>query len=185
MQTVNSYQDSNLVEVLLTGGLAIARTDTIYGILASANNQSSVERIYQLKGRDSHKALIVLVASASDIPGLTAQLLGQYQQLSAQRPTSLIMPKTNQPSWLTRGGDSLAYRLPATKELQQLIKATGPLVAPSANPQGLVPASNIAEAIEYFGNQVDIYVDGGQVPNQTKPSRLVRIADGQINTLRD
>lgn len=184
MSIATSVSDPALTKVLQQGGLAVLRTDTVYGILASVKSQSAVERIYQLKGRDSHKALIILVASASDIPGLTPQLLAQYQQLSVQRPTSLIMPVTNQPDWLTRGGDSLAYRLPACYDLQQLIKATGPLVAPSANPQGLPTADNIHKAIDYFGDQIDIYVDGGPVPAETKPSQLIKIANGQINFLR-
>ena len=184
MQIIKTFNDSSLIHELGSGGLAVARTDTVYGILASAGSQAAVERIYQIKGRDSHKALIVLVASPSDIPGLTPELLKQYQSLSTERPTSLIVAKTNQPDWLTRGGDSLAYRLPALKELRQLIEATGPLVAPSANPQSLPTADNIDRAIEYFGDKIDIYVDGGQVPAETKPSQLVKIVDEQISFLR-
>ena len=43
------------------------------------------------------------------------------------------------------------------------LEQTGPLIAPSANLQGQPPAKNIQEAYEYFGDAVDLYVDGGTV----------------------
>ena len=41
------------------------------------------------------------------------------------------------------------------------------------------------EARKYFADSIDLYIDGGEVPADTPPSRLVRIeADGTMTRLR-
>ncbi len=69
------------------------------------------------------------------------------------------------------------------KKLFSLLQKTGPLVAPSANPQGLTPASNIKEAKKYFGDRVDFYIAGGTLIS--KPSTIIKInKNGEIEVLR-
>ena len=74
--------------------------------------------------------------------------------------------------------------MPALDELQLLVRSTGPLIAPSANPQGMQPAMNVRDARYYFTDKVDFYVDGGTV-DDPQPSRLVRLkSDGEVERLR-
>ena len=64
-----------------------------------------------------------------------------------------------------------------------MIKETGPLVAPSANTEGMPPAKNIFQAREYFGETVDFYKNGGSVISE--PSTIVKInQDGTIVKIR-
>lgn len=184
MITVQNTSDPRLIASLVNGGLAVLRTDTIYGIVAKASLQKSVERIFELKRRAADKPLIVLVSSIDDIPHIDSDTKACYEALSKERPTTLIVPDSAAPSWLTRGQGSVAYRIPHVDHLCRLIDQTGPLVAPSANPQSLHPASNIEEAIAYFDDSITIYVDGGTVPADTLPSRIVEVRDGSIYTLR-
>lgn len=75
--------------------------------------------------------------------------------------------------------------MPADEGLRELLRQTGPLIAPSANPEGAPPARTISEAEAYFGDGVDIYVDGGEVPLDINPSRLLRLhKDGSKEWLR-
>ena len=76
---------------------------------------------------------------------------------------------------------SLAFRLPKDKFVLQILKETGPLVAPSANPEGLPPAENLKQAREYFGDKVFYYGRGGL---QGAPSTLVSLNDGKVGVLR-
>ena len=85
--------------------------------------------------------------------------------------------------YLHRGKKSLAFRLPAKKSLINLLEKTGPLVAPSANPEGKKPAAGIKEAKKYFGNQVDFYKSGGRAARN--PSKIVSIEKGGERVLRD
>lgn len=172
--------DNELVGLLVDGGVAVVRTDTIYGLVARAADQSAVERVYQLKGRDADKACIILIASLDQLYD-PASLDTSDKWPGAN---SIILPSPSAPSWLLRGGDDLAYRLPADEGLRQLIARTGPLIAPSANPQGQPPAQTVDQARAYFGDQVDGYRDGGEVPDAVAPSKLWRIEEQQWIRLR-
>ena len=179
------YSDE-LIATLQRGGIAVLRTDTLYGIVGSATNEATVARIYATKERTPTKSPIVLIAGID-------QLLDSYDEtwisgLQLERfwpgPNSIILPSPDGPEWLTRGNASIAYRMPASEQLRELLRRTGPLVAPSANPEGQPPASTVAEAKQYFDDAIDWYEDGGEVTT-AKASNLLRIhEDGTIETLR-
>lgn len=177
--------DEQLIATLHDGGVAIVRTDTLYGVVGRADSKATVERIYHIKGRKPTKSPIVLI-------GDTSQLLDQHdtsllatiaQQELWPGPNSIILPSPHGPTWLTRDNASIAYRLPADGPLRELLMQTGPLVAPSANPEGLPPATTIAEARAYFGDAIDYYHDSGPCLN-SQPSSLLAIEDGAIIRLR-
>ena len=64
-----------------------------------------------------------------------------------------------------------------------MLLKTGPLIAPSANPEDLPPAQNILQAKKYFGDSVNVYVDGGEIMG--KASRIIKLhKDGTTNILR-
>lgn len=184
MKTVHTdVINDSIVTLLQKGGVGVLRTDTLYGIVACADNEAAVERVYTVKGRTPTKPPIILIAS-------TDQLLHTYDDATLRRleafwpgKVSIILPAPDAPAWLVRSGDSLAYRMPDDEALRELLKRTGPLIAPSANPEGLPPAMSIHEAVAYFGEKVDFYVDGGVVEDDS-PSRLYRLLDGGMERLR-
>lgn len=146
-----------LIKILKGGGVAVAPTDTLYGLVARASDEAAVRRIYEIKHRQPAKKLITLIAGLEDLAAfgvaLTPELaarVGKYWP----GPVSLILP--------VAGGEPLAFRLPADPALLTILRATGPLVAPSANPEGAPPAETIDQARDYFGEQVDYYLDGGR-----------------------
>ena len=98
---------------------------------------------------------------------------------------SVALPcKDKKMSYLHRGTKSLAFRFPPKKSLLSLLKKVGPLVAPSANPEGQKPAATIKEAQKYFSDKVDFYVDGGKI--NSLPSTLIKIEkDNKISVLRE
>ena len=101
------------------------------------------------------------------------------------KPTSVVFDCINEKlTYLHRGTDSLAFRLPGNESLRNLLKKTGPLIAPSANPEGLLPAYNIEKAKEYFKDSADICIDGGETLNQA--SRVIKLhKDCSISILRE
>jgi L-threonylcarbamoyladenylate synthase len=118
------------------------------------------------------------------------QLFDVYEQEMVERlhelwpgRNSIILPSENAPDWLMRGNASVAYRIPDDPALRRLIAQTGPLIAPSANPEGMPPALTIKEARAYFGETVDFYVNGGEVADDT-PSRLYRLLPAGLERLR-
>lgn len=129
-------------------------------------------------------------------PGKASPVRGKMPTASAaplvraSNGVSVILPCRNKKFlYLHRGTNTLAFRLPANpvknfishgarKSLRVLLRETGPLVAPSANPEGKPPARTIREAKKYFGDAVDFYADGGTVSSQ--PSALIAIKNGRI-----
>lgn len=185
--TVSDILSDKVVSALKGGELIVARTDTIYGILALANQPEAVNKLYVARDRDKNKPCIILVSSADLIPGITNHQIREYSKLAFERPTTIVIkaPK-DYLSHLPRQNDTLAYRVVFEDKLNKLLKTTGPLIAPSANIAGKDPARNIEEARGYFGHLVSVYVDGGEVPKDIMPSRIVSIADhGTLKLIRE
>lgn len=179
---ITTFSD-DLVGTLQAGGVVILRTDTLYGILCRADDEQAVARVYALKHRDESKSPIVLIADQSqlyDMPDVTAL---PALDMMWPGPYSIILPGMQAPKWITRENGSVAYRIPAHDDLRHLLKHTGPLIAPSANPEGAPPALTVQQAVDYFGDQIDMYVDSGEVAD-TRPSTLLRFAGNKFERLR-
>ena len=175
---------NDLTEVLANGGIAVVRTDTIYGIIARASKKRAVEKVYTVKNRDPSKQCIILIPGSGSVREHSA-VISKYST-PEQPPTSIIVPKTSEHDWLLRGGDTIAYRVVRDDFLKKVVQAVGPVIAPSANPEGMPPARTIEEARAYFGDMVDIYVDGGEVPEDTQTSRIISVSDdGTVTIVRD
>ena len=173
----------DICSTLLAGGIVVIRTDTIYGVIARTSDEAAVEKVYAIKKREADKQCIVLIASPTDVPERGAMI--EKVTKAEHIPTSVVVPATHEPEWILRGGDSVAYRLVKNDLLKQIIEKVGPVIAPSANPEGKPTARNISEAKSYFGDHVDLYVDGGEVPRTMHASQIIRIKpDGSIDHLR-
>ncbi len=184
------WNDTNLINTLKEGGVAVMPTDTIYGIVGQALNKDTVLRIYNLKKRAPEKPCIILIGDIEQLKLFSINLSGgeflHMQKFTASpEPTSIILDCPDEKfSYLHRGIKSLAFRLPAQKELRDLLLKTGPLIAPSANPEGMMPAEDIKEAKKYFGNLVDYYMDIGRLAG--KASKVIKLhKDGSITILRE
>jgi L-threonylcarbamoyladenylate synthase len=166
-----------IVETLKSGGIGVLPTDTMYGIVGSALNKKTVTEIYHLRYRAFHKPLIVLISSLEDLKLLGIKTTLAHKQILEQvwpGPVSVILPCFQKKfEYLTRGTKTIAVRLPKDNFLIDILKQTGPLVAPSANLSAQPPAKTIKEAKKYFGNQIDFYYGGGK--KSVMPSTLIEI----------
>lgn len=184
MRVFTDKHDHHVTTILESGGVGILRTDTLYGILARADNEEAVERVYALKDRNAAKSPIVLISDPEQLYDKPDSAVMQLISKKWPGKVSIIMPAPTAPKWLSRGNGSVAYRLPDNESLRTLLGKTGPLIAPSANPEGAPPAMTITEAQEYFGEGVDFYIDEGRVTDES-PSQLLRLNDsGELERLR-
>lgn len=178
--------NKDLVKVLKNEGVAIYPTDTLYGIIGSALSKKAVSRIYEIKGRDENKPFIILISKIKDLELFGINIsIDQKKYLESVWPgkVSVILPcKSTKFQYLHRGTNSLAFRLPNKKSLRELLQKTGPLVAPSANPQGLDPAKTIKEAKRYFEDTIYMYVAGGKL--EGKASTVISLLDKEPKILR-
>lgn len=184
----NIWNNEKLIEILKKGGVVVMPTDTIYGIVGRAEDVKTVERIYDLKKRAPEKPCIILISDIKDLEKFSVTLSQKQKEKRAEYwpgPVSIILDCEDEKfSYLHRGTRSLAFRMPNSLEFKNLLLATGPLIAPSANPEGLTPAKNIKEAEKYFGTSVDLYIDGGELAS--KASKIIKLhKDGSVITIRD
>jgi L-threonylcarbamoyladenylate synthase len=181
-------------ECLREGGVGILPTDTIYGVVGSALNKKTVARIYRLRKRNPKKPMIILVGDVSNIEPFGVHLgIAAKRMLATLWPgkVSVILPISSSEKeamaefkYLHRGTGTLAFRLPKEAWLRSLLRATGPLVAPSANFEGEPPATTIRAAKKYFGKEVDFYSDAGKLVSE--PSTIVAIdKKGKMRLLRE
>lgn len=191
------WNNENLINILKNGGVVIMPTDTIYGMVARAQNKNTVNRIYTIRKRNPKKPCIILIGDISELEKFSVSLseiqkekLKEYWPSVAlategqPAPTSIVLDCSEEKfSYLHRGANTLAFRLPAPHALQDLLLKTGPLIAPSANLETLPPNDNIHAAKKYFGDKVDLYVDGGEI--KSKASKIIRLyKDGNATVLR-
>ncbi len=175
------------IDILNSGGIGILPTDTLYGIVGRADLPTTVERIYGLKDRNLSKPFIILISSTKDLEKFDIQLSSKESDILERywpgKVSVILNTKDSSFDYLTRGGRDLAFRLPDKKDLIDLIAKTGPLVAPSANPEGERPAETIEEAKSYFKGKVDFYMDEGELRGE--PSTLITLKDGEVSVLRE
>ncbi|PLS82027.1 hypothetical protein CYG49_00115, partial [Candidatus Saccharibacteria bacterium] len=93
MKVFSSRTAPEITGLLQQGAIGVIRTDTLYGTVASALLQPSVERVYQLRDRTPSKPMIILAASVADISDLV-RLDGVEERLREfwPGPNSIILP---------------------------------------------------------------------------------------------
>ncbi|MDD4988912.1 MAG: L-threonylcarbamoyladenylate synthase [Candidatus Pacebacteria bacterium] len=176
-----------IVKSIKNDGVGVMPTDTLYGLVGSALSPKAVERIYELRQRDKDKPCIVLISSVNDLGRFGVTLPPKLElHLSEFWPgkVSIIFDTPDERfAYLHRGGKTLAFRFPYDKDLIEILNQTGPLIAPSANVQGLPPAKTVEEAEKYFSTKVDFYQDGGELNGE--PSAVIRFDGDTMVVIRD
>lgn len=172
-------------QLALPGAVGVLPTDTVYGVVARAADSSAVQRLYDLKDREG-KPGTVIAANTDQLEslGLKARYLKAVSQFWPGAVSVIIPCAEPTLSYLHQGKNSLAVRIPDHPELNQLLQQTGPLLTSSANHPGDPVATTAAAAERTFGNQVDFYVDGGDLTDH-QPSTIIRIVDDAIEIIRE
>jgi len=167
-----------VIDILKKDGIGVIPTDTVYGIVGKALSKKTVQRLYKIKKRNPKKPFIILIRSLNDLKifqvKTSKEILDFLKKIWPGKIT-VILPLKNKKKffYLHKGTNSLAFRIPEDKILQNILKKTGPLVAPSANLEGEVPAETISQAKRYFKEKVDFYFNGGK--RKGKPSIILEV----------
>lgn len=168
---------NSALDVLRAGGLILYPTDTIWGIGCDATNPAAVERVYQLKGRDQSKSLIVLLDNENKLPGYVHEVPEIAYQLIeyTERPLTIVYSGAkNLASNLIAEDGSIGIRIVehafCNPLLQRLRK---PLVSTSANLSGQPAAKTFSEISQEIIDGVDYVVRYGQDDEQEHQASMV------------
>lgn len=155
-------------KILLSGGLVVFPTETVYGLGALARDATAAKRIYAAKGRPSDNPLIVHVDSIRMAQTAVADMTDEARVLAEKfwpGPLTIILKKSeNIPTETTGGLDTVAIRMPDNNIALSLIEICGePIAAPSANLSGRPSPTRISHVYEDLDGRVDAIIDGGDV----------------------
>lgn len=171
--------------LLKKGRIGVIPTDTIYGLVARTDNPVGVERVYDLKRRDPQKPCIILINEVEEITNFGVSLEKKDRETIESLwpgPVSIILGADKAPNYLTRKTGSLAFRVPSDESIRKILEVSGPLIAPSANVESMPPSVSVSDAYLYFGEEVDFYVDGGEI--SAPPSRVIKLEKGKKIKIR-
>jgi L-threonylcarbamoyladenylate synthase len=174
------------VDVLNNGGLVVFPTDTVYGLAALPDREEYIERLYIVKGRDSARAIAVLISDAKDLDKISLPPGQQVMRLANKfwpGPLTIIVSRhPNLPDILSPN-PTIGVRVPAHPVALKLLQMTGPLAVTSANISGAENSNTAQEALAQLGGRVHLIIDGGASPGGI-PSTVVDCTTLQFSILR-
>ncbi len=168
---------NRLYTLLAGGGLALARTDTGYGLVAMKSD--AVRRIYELKGRPAHKPCVTVgtMTILADVAAGIAKDTGTWLAGAVSRWPLAVIARTNQRSALLASfepfvasqctkGDSIATFFGVGEVISRaanLASQNGQLiVGSSANLSGTGNNYSLDAVPESIRSAVDLEIDYGR-----------------------
>lgn len=180
---------SAAVAALKRGDVIVLPTETLYGLGADALNSAAVDKVFQLKGRDTSNPIPVLVADREMLDTLVAELSPLAERLIGNfwpGPLTLVLPARKEaPEPLLNSSGAVGVRISSQPIATELVKALGrPVTATSANLSGQTPARTVEEAKKYFAGQIEFFVDGGELTSKTG-STVAEVIGDTIRIIRE
>jgi L-threonylcarbamoyladenylate synthase len=173
---------TTVVPALNSGAIGVMPTDTVYGVVARAEDEAAVSRLYALKRREQKPGTLIAASTAQLLQlGVPREQLEKVEKWWPGPLSAVLIMSGNE--YLHQGVGDIAMRVVSDPKLQELLQKTGPLLTSSANQPGEPGATTIDEAWRYFGDAVDFYVDGGTITNRI-PSTIVKPTSDGITVLR-
>jgi L-threonylcarbamoyladenylate synthase len=170
----SAAQRARFSDILARGGVAALPTETFYALAADPMSERGVSQIFELKGRDDGKPLLVLFSSRRQLEALGVSahpdLLDRLFRLWPA-PLTAVLP-LSAPIPASRGSRTLGVRMPAVAAVRRLLDSVGPLTGTSANRSGAPPLSSPDAVEDALGSDIDLIVDGGPTPGG-EPSTVI------------
>ncbi len=178
------------IRQLREGRVVAAATESFFGLLADASNPAALNRLFEVKARESSKGVGLMAPSLEAWLELVEPPAEAALRLAAAHwpgPLSIVAPARSQVDPRLCVGGTLSVRVPGPCIAARLIERFGRAVtATSANLAGEPPCRTSAEveaAFESASTRGDLLVVKGQCPGG-QVSTLVSLEEGQIRLLR-
>ena len=170
---------------MAAGGLILYPTDTIWGIGCDATNEEAVRKVYALKRRSDHKAMLLLMDSSAklnyyvqEVPEVAWDLIEL-----ADSPLTVIYSGARNvaPNLLAEDG-SVGIRITQEEFSHKLCERfRKPLVSTSANVSGAPSPANFSEISETIKSGVDYIVRYRQEDlSKAAPSHIIKLGAGGL-----
>lgn len=177
--------------LLRQGEIVIAPTETKYGMLADASNESALTKLFEVKGRPEFMPTAVFLRSVEEIK-MYGKLSAKAENIAEEflpGPLTIVLESLFGDKTYLVNNDKIGIRISSFDFIKQLIdKVDFPVTATSANLSGQADSLTIDQLYKLFGDKVSLYVDGGKLEGEASTvvdastDELVVLREGAIKT---
>lgn len=174
--------------ILESGGLVVYPTDTCYGLACDPTNESALQRLIDVKRRDPDLGVPLLFSDYNQVKhyhdfGNLEHIIAKFFWPGAL--TLVVTAKKDIPEYVSGKRTTITVRVP-DHPIPRGIADTiaGPIVGTSANRSGGETPFEISVAQEQLGDDVDLYLDGGE-SEAGKSSTIVGVSGSDIKVYRE
>jgi L-threonylcarbamoyladenylate synthase len=177
------------IAALRAGEPVILPTDTVYGLVASAEGPEPTERLYALKGREPGQPSALMVADVETLLSLLPELRGRDEaivRVLLPGPYTLVLSNpARRYGWLAGSRpDTIGVRVPDLPALAaRVVRPVGAVTSTSANVPGGPDPRSVAEIPEELREGVGALVDGGVLPGA--PSTVLDFTGAEPRIVRE
>ena len=185
-----SLKDKNAItdamDVILSGGIIVYPTDTLYGFGVDARNKLAINKLNDVKERKTPISVISwsirTLITWSNIDDADFKIA---ENILRKSNTIIIPVKENivHKSILADDG-SLGIRVPRHSFPIELCKQLGfPITTTSVNRAGKDPLNDPELIRNEFGAEIDLIIDGGKMPD-SKGSSIYKLNNSKLKMIR-
>lgn len=175
--------------IVKRGGVIVAPTDTVYGLLADATNRLAIEKVYRIKDRIKSKPLPLFVKNIVMAKKVALVSPKQQKFLEENWPGKITVILKRKDSLKIFGVNegTIALRIPFNKFINSLLENLNfPLAGTSANISGCDSCTKIDNLLQQFADKKilpDMIINAGDLP-ESKPSTIVDLTQKETKILR-
>lgn len=177
------------VDAIRTGQPVLLPTDTVYGLVTSAQRDDYAMRLYRLKGRDETQPTALLAASIDVLIECVPELSGRaglIVRALLPGPYTLILPNpARRYRWLTgTRTDAIGVRVAVLPALSaRVLDAVGAVTATSANDPGDPSPATLDDVPARIRDACAAEIDVGRLPGT--PSTVIDFTGRDPYVVRD
>lgn len=177
------------VKTIKEGGVVIAPTDTVYGMIADATNESAITKLFEIKNRPTNKSLPIFVQSI-EVAKNWAIISGEqesYLKNNWPGKVTTILKRKDDTKIFGVEIETIALRIPNFPFINSLLEQVQvPLAGTSANISGKPSSTRIDEILQQFADAKilpDLIISNGDLP-ESQPSTIVDLSQAEIKVIR-
>lgn len=182
--------NQKIKNILENDGVIAFVTDTVWGLGCLPTSKKAVEKIYEIKHRDSKKPLILMSNDIKPlrkfVKPLNDKAEGLVKKYFAGALTLVVEKSELAPDYITSGLNTVGIRVPDNKVFAEICSCIegNVLATTSANLSNEPPALTYDEAVKYIGDKVDLVVEDYGEKAQGHASTVAGIFPDSIKIFR-
>lgn len=163
------------VTLLKEGEIIAFPTDTVYGLASDAFHAPGIIKLFEAKGRESNKAISILIGDNSQVKLLTNHMTRVAKKLTERfwpGGLTVIVPRKDTLPELISTTKNVGIRMPDHPVALELLRSFGPLATTSANLSGGSDPQSAIDVFDQLNGRIPLILNGGVCPGGV-PSTVV------------